>query len=64
MKNLNFDPIFLTQALVKCPSITPKDAGALDIVEGFTPIFIEKSFRFIRNRFRIYLKKTKLTRYK
>ena len=33
MKNLNFDPIFLTQALVKCPSITPKDAGALDIVE-------------------------------
>jgi len=33
MKNLNFDPIFLTQALVRCPSITPEDAGALDIVE-------------------------------
>jgi len=33
MNNLNFDPISLTQALVKCPSITPEDAGALDIVQ-------------------------------
>ena len=33
MNNLNFDPIVLTQALVKCPSITPKDAGALNIVQ-------------------------------
>ena len=33
MNNLNFDPIVLTQALVKCPSITPKDKGALDIVQ-------------------------------
>ena len=29
----NFDPVALTQALVRCPSVTPKDEGALDIVE-------------------------------
>ena len=34
MINLNFDPIILTQNLVKCPSVTPKEAGALDIVEN------------------------------
>jgi succinyl-diaminopimelate desuccinylase len=28
------DPVALTQALVRCPSITPDDAGALDLVEG------------------------------
>ena len=33
MKKINFDPVALTQALVECPSITPKDEGALDIVE-------------------------------
>ena len=33
MNKINFDPITLTQALVKCPSITPKDEGALDIVQ-------------------------------
>ncbi len=33
MTELNFDPICLTQSLVKCPSITPEDAGALDIVQ-------------------------------
>ena len=33
MNKINFDPIALTQALVKCPSITPKDEGALDIVQ-------------------------------
>ena len=33
MTDLNFDPICLTQSLVKCPSITPEDAGALDIVQ-------------------------------
>ena len=26
------DPVFLTQALVRCPSITPDDAGAQDVV--------------------------------
>jgi len=42
MNKIDFDPIKLTQALVKCPSITPKDEGALDIIEehlnhlGFT----------------------------
>tara|TARA_Y100001970_G_scaffold283793_1_gene399803 strand:+ start:4034 stop:5215 length:1182 start_codon:yes stop_codon:yes gene_type:complete len=35
MNSLNFDPINLTQELVKCPSITPKDEGALDIVEKY-----------------------------
>ena len=34
MNKINFDPIALTQALVKCPSVTPKDAGALDVVQG------------------------------
>jgi len=29
----NIDPIELTQKLVRCPSITPKDAGALDVLE-------------------------------
>ena len=33
MSDLNFDPIVLTQYLVKCQSVTPEDAGALDIVE-------------------------------
>ena len=33
MNKLNFNPVALTQALVKCPSITPKDEGALDIVQ-------------------------------
>ena len=34
MDNLNYNPILLTQALVKCASITPKDEGALDIVQN------------------------------
>ena len=28
------DPVALTTALVRCPSVTPADAGALDIVQG------------------------------
>jgi succinyl-diaminopimelate desuccinylase len=28
------DPLALTQALVRCPSVTPEDAGALGIMEG------------------------------
>ena len=32
MTDLNFDPIKLTQSLVQCASITPKDDGALEIV--------------------------------
>jgi succinyl-diaminopimelate desuccinylase len=27
------DPVALTQALIRCPSVTPEDAGALDVVE-------------------------------
>lgn len=34
MNKINFDPISLTQALVQCPSITPKDEGALDVIEN------------------------------
>ncbi len=33
MSDTNFDPIKLTQSLVKCASVTPKDDGALDIVK-------------------------------
>lgn len=28
------DPIELTQALIRCPSVTPVDKGALDVLEG------------------------------
>jgi succinyl-diaminopimelate desuccinylase len=28
------DPIALTQALIRCPSVTPAEAGALDLLEG------------------------------
>ena len=34
MNKINFDPVSLTKALVQCPSITPKDEGALDIVQN------------------------------
>ncbi len=29
------DPVELSQALLRCPSITPVDAGALDVLQGF-----------------------------
>ena len=28
------DPVALARALIRCPSVTPQDAGALDIVQG------------------------------
>ena len=28
------DPIELSRALIRCPSITPVDAGALDVLQG------------------------------
>ena len=28
------DPVALAQALIRCPSVTPKDAGALGVLEG------------------------------
>ena len=34
MNKINFDPVTLTQALIKCPSITPKDEGALNIIQN------------------------------
>ena len=32
---MHFDPVTLTQALVRCPSVTPLDAGALDVLVQF-----------------------------
>ena len=33
MSKIDFDCVSLTQALVKCPSITPKDEGALKVIQ-------------------------------
>ncbi|MDG1858355.1 MAG: succinyl-diaminopimelate desuccinylase [Emcibacteraceae bacterium] len=30
---MSIDPIFLSQELIRCPSVTPNDAGALDVLE-------------------------------
>ena len=30
----SLDPVALAQALIRCPSVTPKDAGALDVLEA------------------------------
>jgi len=36
------DPIALAQALIRCPSVTPKDAGALDLLaEALSPLGFE-----------------------
>lgn len=33
------DPVSLAQALIRCPSVTPADAGAIGVLEGFlTPL--------------------------
>jgi len=42
------DPISLTQALIRCPSVTPEDAGALGVLEAaLTPLgFVCKRLRF------------------
>ena len=34
MSAAQIDPVQLTQALIRCPSITPVDAGALDVLQG------------------------------
>ena len=31
---MTLDPVLLTQNLIRCPSVTPKDAGALDVLQG------------------------------
>lgn len=31
----DFDPVALSQSLIQCPSITPVDAGALGVLQGF-----------------------------
>jgi len=28
------DPVSLAQALIRCPSVTPAEAGALDLLQG------------------------------
>jgi len=50
MKSLNFDSISLTQALVRCPSITPKDEGALGIVEKYLKLIGFKSKKLTFNK--------------
>ena len=30
----SLDPVALAQALIRCPSVTPEDAGALDVLEA------------------------------
>ena len=35
MKNTPHDPITMLQQLVRCPSVTPHEAGALDCVQGW-----------------------------
>ncbi|BBK33832.1 succinyldiaminopimelate desuccinylase [Stella humosa] len=32
--NLTLDPVALTQALIRCPSVTPVEAGVLDTLQG------------------------------
>lgn len=34
MSSLAHDPVALTQALVRCPSVTPAEGGALSLIEG------------------------------
>lgn len=34
MTDPRIDPVALTQALIRCESVTPADAGALDVVQG------------------------------
>jgi len=33
------DPVALTQQLIRCPSITPIDAGALDVLQSYLELF-------------------------
>jgi succinyl-diaminopimelate desuccinylase len=35
MKNTPYDPVALLQQLIRCPSVTPVEAGALSAVEGW-----------------------------
>ena len=45
---MSIDPIALAQALIRCPSVTPADAGAMDVVEA---ALSELGFRCRRMRF-------------
>jgi len=33
-EDLSHDPVALAQALIRCPSVTPEEGGALDFIEG------------------------------
>ncbi|MQP64185.1 succinyl-diaminopimelate desuccinylase [Niveispirillum sp. SYP-B3756] len=45
---MSIDPVALTQALIRCPSVTPADAGALGVLEG---VLTEMGFTCTRLRF-------------
>ena len=33
MTHQNIDPVKLSQSLIQCPSVTPNQAGALDLIQ-------------------------------
>tara|TARA_B100000029_G_C17513653_1_gene937246 strand:- start:262 stop:1437 length:1176 start_codon:yes stop_codon:yes gene_type:complete len=39
MKNIDYDPILLTQSLIKCASVTPEDNGVIDCVKSHLESF-------------------------
>ncbi len=45
---MSIDPVALTQALIRCPSVTPADAGALGVLEG---VLTDMGFTCTRLRF-------------
>ncbi|MBV1702766.1 MAG: succinyl-diaminopimelate desuccinylase [Hyphomicrobiales bacterium] len=45
---MSFDPVALLQDLIRCPSVTPQDAGALDVLER---VLREAGFSVHRLRF-------------
>lgn len=45
---MSIDPVALTQALIRCPSVTPADAGALGVLEG---VLTNMGFTCTRLRF-------------
>ena len=60
MSSLYSDPVLLTQALVRCPSVTPEEGGALNLLQslleqmGFTcqrKVFSQKGWADVDNLF-------------
>lgn len=48
MSNLQTDPVLLTQALIRCPSVTPEEGGALNLLQA---ILEQMGFRCHRKVF-------------